>query len=253
MGIGKVIQAGDFRLSPHLSSREIAALLTHGATDVWITFPEGVRIEEMAQIIEAKLKTASNDQYNFDKDEFLKFAQEGYMFPDTYLIPKDATAQNIAARLRQTFDEKVDSKIFQKASHNLPEKEVVILASLIEREAKTNQEKPIIAGILQNRLNARLALQVDATVQYAKGYDTAKNTWWSQVSQEDYQAVKSPYNTYQIAGLPPQPLANPGLESIRAAASPAQTEYFYYLHDREGKIHYAKTIEEHNKNVREYL
>lgn len=253
-GIGKTIQAGDFRLSPNQSSREIAKELTHGAIDVWITFPEGTRVEEMADIIDNKLKSQENDKYQFDKKEFISKAQEGHMFPDTYLIAKDATAKDIAERLQTTFDEKVDRKTLLKGlKNNLTEEKVIILASLIEREAKSNEERPIIAGIILNRLNAGIALQVDATVQYAKGYDTAKNSWWPAVTQYEYSSVKSLYNTYLHVGLPPGPIANPGLESIRAAASPVDTEYMYYLHDTSGKIHYAKTIEEHQQNIQKYL
>lgn len=251
MGIGKSIQAGDFRLSPHLSARDIATELTHGAIDVWITFPEGTRVEEMAEIIEAKLKTPENDKFQFDKKEFIELAREGYMFPDTYLIPKDTTAQLVADRMQQTFSQKVDQNLL--VSKKLTADEIIALASIIEREAKTNEERPTIAGILLNRLNAGIALQVDATVQYAKGYDAATDSWWPQVAPQDYQRVKSPFNTYLHPGLPPGPIANPGIESIRAATNPADTSYLYYLHDSEGKIHYAKNIEEHNANIRKYL
>ena len=98
-----------------------------------------------------------------------------------------------------------------------------------------------------------MPLQVDATVQYAKGYGTAQNTWWPTVTVADYQSVKSAYNTYLFVGLPPSPIANPGLASIKAAANPAQTSSFYYMHDREGKIHYAETADEHQRNIDEYL
>jgi len=254
MGIGKNIQAGDFRLSSSLSSREIATLLTHGAIDVWVTIPEGMRVEEQAQKIEQVLKFGSNDKYQFDKSKYIKTAEEGYMFPDTYLIPKDATAHDVAAKLKNTFDQKVPIAVLDKGTEiNLTPKEVVILASLVEREAKNNEERQLIAGVLVNRLKAGIALQVDATVQYAKGYDSAKNTWWPFINSSDYQTVQSPYNTYLFAGLPPLPIASPGLESIRAAANPAQTEYFYYLHDSDGNIHFAKTIEEHNQNIQKFL
>ncbi|MBI3282676.1 endolytic transglycosylase MltG [Candidatus Curtissbacteria bacterium] len=254
MGIGKNIQAGDFRLAPNMPARDLAGELTHGAIDIWITFPEGLRVEEIAEIVQNSLRTAENEKYAFDKKEFIKIAEEGYMFPDTYLIAKDATAADIATRLRTTFDEKVDEKLLTSGSkNNLTSQDLVILASLIEREAKTNQERPVIAGILVNRLNAGIALQVDATVQYAKGYDSAKNSWWPAVSPADYDSVDSLYNTYLHPGLPPTPIANPGLESIRAAAEPADTDYLYYLHDSDGKIHYAETIEEHNKNIKDFL
>ena len=253
-GISKTIQAGDFRLSSKMSAKEIAKELTHGAIDVWITFPEGTRVEEMADIIDKKLNTSENEKYQFDKKEFIKNATEGQMFPDTYLIAKDATAGAIAKRLETTFSEKVDRKILLKGAKNdLTEDQVITLASLLEREARSNEERPIIAGIILNRINQGIPLQVDATVQYAKGYDSANNTWWSQVTQDNYTQVKSPYNTYLHVGLPPKPISNPGLDSIRAAAEPSDTPYMFYLHDTEGKIHYAKTSEEHAKNIQEFL
>lgn len=254
MGIGQKIQAGDFRLSPNMSSHEIAEELTHGAIDVWVTIPEGLRIEEQAERIEEKLKFGNSEKFQFDKKEYIKLAEEGHMYPDTYLIAKDATAADVVQRLKLTFDEKVDKSLLEAGrANNLTGDEVITLASLIEREAKTNEERPVIAGILINRLNSGIALQVDATVQYAKGYDTASDSWWPQVTQEDYKKVKSLFNTYLRSGLPPAPIASPGLESMRAAADPADTDYFYYLHDPEGKVHYAKTADEHNKNINDYL
>lgn len=254
MGIGTNIQAGDFKITPNLTSREIAQLLTHGAIDIWVTFPEGTRLEEQAKILESKLQSGGNEGYVFDAREYLKLGKEGYMFPDTYLIPKDADAQFVAARLQDTFTQKVDDKIlFGGAKNNLTRDQVVILASLIEREAITDEEKPIIAGILINRLKDGIALQVDATIQYAKGQDLAKKTWWAPVTQEEYVSVKSPFNTYLHTGFPPTAIASPGLEAIRAAAEPAETEYYFYLHDSKGKIHYAKTAADHAKNIQEFL
>lgn len=254
MGIAKNIQAGDFRLSPNMSSREIAQLLTHGAIDVWVTLTEGLRIEEQAQIIENNLNFGENESFAFDKAEYIRVAKEGYMFPETYLIPKDATAADVAARLEETFVTKVDDELLTQGKKNgLSGDEVIILASLIEREAKGDEERLIIAGILINRLKIGMALQVDATVQYAKGYQPSQNTWWPTVTQEDYSQVKSPYNTYLAPGLPPGPIASPGLESVKAAANPAQTGFFYYMHDSEGKVHYAKTADEHQRNIEEYL
>lgn len=253
MGISRNLQAGDFRLSPNMSSREVAEELTHGAIDIWITLPEGLRKEEQAQRIEEKLKIKQNDTYRFDKKEYIQKAEEGYMFPDTYLIPKDATASDIASRLRQTFNQKAGAILEKGQDNNLSPVEVLTLASLIEREAKTQEERPIIAGIIMNRLNIGMKLDIDATVRYSKGFDAASGSWWSAITQEDYKSVKSPFNTYLNAGLPPAPICSPGLESIQAAASPAKTDYLYYLHDSEGKIHFAKTVEEHNQNINKYL
>ncbi len=253
MGIGKSIQAGDFKISPSLGAHDIAQELTHGAIDVWITLPEGLRIEEQAERIEQKLKFGESTNYNFDKKEYLKMAREGYMFPDTYLIPKDATARQVADRLTQTFDQKVRSTILDKSKSKLTADQIVTLASLIEKEAKTSEEKTTIAGIIMNRLSAKMALQIDAAVAYAKGYNSDKKTWWDFVTTDDYKDVKSPYNTYLNTGLPPGPIDSPGIDSIKAALNPADTEYLYYLHDAQGKIHYAKTAEEHNKNIQDFL
>lgn len=254
MGISKSMQAGDFKLTPSMTSKEIAQELTHGAIDVWVTLPEGLRIEEQAEIIAAKLQFGQDSNYHFDKKEFVKIASEGYMFPDTYLIPKDTTTQEVTSKLKQTFVEKVSTDILNKgADNNLTPKEVIILASIIERESKGDREKATIAGILLNRIKIGMALQVDSTVQYAKGYSSAGSTWWPQVSTDDYHSVKSPYNTYLAPGLPPGPIANPGLESIKAAAFPQETPYLYYLHDSKGVIHYAKTAQEHNQNIQNFL
>jgi len=253
LGVGKSIQAGDFKLSADMSSKNIALELTHGAIDIWITLPEGLRIEEQANIIEAKLKFGGNAIYNFDKKEYIKLAEEGYMFPDTYLIPKDATAEFVASQLRQTFKDKVEDSIIAKSKTDLSTEDIVIIASLLEREAKTAQEKPTIAGIINNRIDDGMPLQIDATVQYAKGYDSSENTWWPQITVDDYKSVKSQYNTYLNQGLPPAPISNPGIDSIRAALEAEKTDYLYYLHDAEGKIHYGTTVEEHNQNIQNYL
>lgn len=253
MGIGMSIQAGDFRINPAMSSREIALELTHGAIDIWITLPEGLRIEEQAEIIEEKLKFGGNENYNFDKKAYIKAAKEGYMFPDTYLVPKDATAKIIVNQLEYTFKTKVGESIIAKAETDLTIDEIITIASLIEREAKTAEEKPIIAGIINNRLRDGMALQIDATIQYAKGYDSSENTWWPQITIDDYRLVKSPYNTYINQGIPPSPISNPGIDSIRAVLEPEKTKYYYYLHDSEGKIHYAETNAQHEQNKRNYL
>ncbi len=252
IGIEKSIQAGDFKISPSESSKQIAQDLTHGAIDIWVTLPEGLRLEEQAAKIEEKLKFGQNANYMFDKKEYIKTASEGYMFPDTYLIPKDATAKFVADQLKNTFDEKVGDML-KNSKSKMSVDDIVILASLLEKEAKTSQEKPTIAGIITNRLNIGMALQVDAAVAYAKGYDTAQNTWWPQITTDDYKSVKSPYNTYLSPGLPPGPINSPGIDSIKAALSPEDTDYMYYLHDAKGQIHYAKTAQEHNQNIKNFL
>jgi UPF0755 protein len=135
--------------------------------------------------------------------------------------------------------------------------QAVVLASLLERETKTDAERPIVAGILMNRLDSDWPLQIDAAVQYAVAsenckFKTENCTWWPILTLEDL-SVKSAYNTYKNQGLPPNPIANPGLSSLKAAFNPKENDYWYYIHDNQGQIHYARTLVEHNSNIAKYL
>jgi UPF0755 protein len=129
----------------------------------------------------------------------------------------------------------------------------MVLASLVEREGRTAKDRPVIAGILLRRLKADWPLQVDATLQYALGYQASDKTWWKKELTDDDKKINSPYNTYMNTGLPPQPICNPGMESIQAAIYPTSSEYWYYIHDPTGAVHYARTIAEHEANVAKYL
>jgi UPF0755 protein len=125
------------------------------------------------------------------------------------------------------------------------------LASIIQREAAGKDDMPLIAGIMWNRLNSDMNLEIDATVQYARGKtDTG---WWAPVTADDIRNIDSPYNTYKNKGLPPYPIGNPGLDAIEATLHPAETECLYYIHDNNRQIHCAKTLEEHQANIDEYL
>jgi len=244
LALDKEIQAGDFRLSPSMSASEIAENLTHGTLDIWITVPEGKRSAEIAQILKEKIPTYESTWAS------TLASQEGYLFPDTYLIPKDADIGMVVNQMRGNFDVKYAT--LDVSNSDLTQREIVVLASLIEREAITNAEKPIIAGILLNRLNAGMVLQVDSTIQYAKGQNKSNNKWWEPVMLEEYKSVRSDYNTYLFTGLPPGPISNPGLEALKAAVNPADTDYLYYLHDKDRKIRYAKTLKEHNANIEKF-
>lgn len=242
LGLDKKIEAGDFRLNALMTAEEIAQNLTHGTLDIWVTIPEGKRATEIGEILKERMGT-----YDQSWENILP-PHEGYLFPDTYLIAKDADIEMIVAQMRGNFDQKYATL----NAGNKSKEKIVILASLIEREAITDEEKPIIAGILTNRLNVGMALQVDATIQYAKGKNTLNKKWWEPVMIEEYKSVISTYNTYLQPGLPPGPISNPGIEALKAAANPANTDYLYYLHDENGKIRYAKTLSEHNNNVGKY-
>lgn len=131
--------------------------------------------------------------------------------------------------------------------------QVIILASIVEREGRSAEDRPIIAGILLKRLKADWPLQTDATLQYALGYQAREKSWWKKSLTLEDKNVRSAYNTYLNPGLPPGPISNPGIESIKAVIYPKESEYWYYLHDPAGSVHYATTIEEHNANVAQYL
>lgn len=240
------IQAGDFRLKRSMTAQEVLKELQHGAIDVWVTILEGWRVEEIAERLSKDLRISPQ--------EFLAVAKEGYMFPDTYLLPKDASASAIVAILQKNFDRRVPESLREKSSRiGLSFEEVVILASLVEREGRGKEDKRMIAGILLNRLREGMKLDVDATLQYIIGYDATERTWWKKGLTNDHKKIDSPYNTYMYKGLPPGPICNPGLSSIEAVLDPIPSDYFFYLHDKQGTPHYAKTLDEHERNIARYL
>lgn len=256
-GKSKKIQSGEYKLSPSYTLQKIVTQLTSGPLELWVTVPEGLRREEIVERFIKGLEKDGTDASTF-RTEFMKESQgeEGYLFPDTYLFPRDATAAQVVAKMTSTFDTKIADYQDKISSSDLNLKQIVILASIVERESKANSERPEVAGVLLNRLNIGMGLQADATVQYAVASRDCKVgndcTWWPTVTRADLE-IASPYNTYKYRGLPPAPIANPGLSSLRAAIMPSQNDYLYYLHDADGNIHFAKTLDEHNANVRKYL
>jgi UPF0755 protein len=245
-GIDKKIQAGDFRLSTAMNVYEIADSLTRGTLDVWVTVIEGLRKEEIAQVISQNL--------GIPEVEFSKYGKEGYLFPDTYLIPREATAESVVQILESNFENKFDSILQQKArSKGLSSVETVIIASLVEREARLDEDRPLVTSVILNRLKAGMKLDIDATVQYALGYQSGERTWWKKDLTFEDLKIDSPYNTYANPGLPPAPISNPGLAAIEAVVNAPETDYLYYVSDKSGKLHFATTLEEHNENVRKYL
>ncbi|MFH0863971.1 MAG: endolytic transglycosylase MltG [Candidatus Gottesmanbacteria bacterium] len=240
------LQAGDYRLSPSMDVTALAQVLTKGMNDIWITILEGWRDEEIALKFAADLSIPEN--------QFLKYAQEGRMFPDTYLIPKESTAGAVVQILKENFNNKFTSELQKEATKTgLTVNQVLILASIVEKEASGEKDRSVIAGILLKRLKKDWPLQVDATVQYALGYQPEERSWWKKAITNFDKKIKSPYNTYENTGLPPGPICNPGLASIGAAVSPQDSVYWFYLHDPEGNVHYAKTMEEHEANIAKYL
>ncbi|MBI3485428.1 endolytic transglycosylase MltG [Candidatus Daviesbacteria bacterium] len=240
------IQAGDFKLSASMSTPEIIKVLKSGSVDRWVTLIEGWRVEEMA----AKL----NDELGIKSEDFLKEAKEGYMFPDTYLFNPQASAAIVASIMEDNFNQKYSADLKNQIGKlGLTPDQGIILASIVEREARSDGVRTKVASILLKRLKIGMGLDADATVQYALGYQSQEKNWWKRnLTEEDLQ-TKSPYNTYLHSGLPPGPICNPSLSSIKAVANAdPTTDYLYYYHDSKGNSYYAKTLEEHNKNVAEH-
>lgn len=242
------IQAGSFKLSSSMNTSEIANALTTGTEDAWVTIQEGWRKEEIAESM-----TRQGFEF-FDEEEFLALAanDEGRLFPDTYLVPQQITAQQYYSLLTNTFDKKISDLEDDIAKSGKSLDEIITMASVVEREGKGYENLRYVAGILWNRIEIGMALQVDATLQYAKGYSNIYKTWWPEPTAQDKE-VDSLYNTYVHPGLPPGPISNPGLDAIRATITPITSDYLYYIHDKSGVGHYAKTYEGHLDNINNYL
>lgn len=247
LGYEKKIQAGEFRISPAMDAFTIASQLTKGTQDIWVTVIEGLRKEEIAEVIAQSLPIS--------EIQFVEQAKEGYLFPDTYLFPKNATIDAIIATMTKNYQLKITSEIKnQFAANKLTENETIILASLVEREAKLPDDKGKVASILLKRYRNDWPLQLDATIQYALGFQKFQKTWWKTTLSTQDLDLNSPFNTYKNKGLPPAPICNPGIDSIKAVAQANDSiPYWYYLSDKGGKMHYAVTLEEHNSNIEKYL
>lgn len=237
------IQPGGYYISKNMSVFDVAETLAFRPVQKWVTLPEGLRREEAADILQKELGWDSAQV-----QLFLDNSNEGYVFPETYLLDLDWTGKDIAERLSGQFNK--EFKLLAEGYDNrlLPE-EAVILASLVQREARGAEEMPLVAGIISNRLEIGMKLDIDAALQYQIG---SSGNWWPEVLKEN-KSIESPYNTYSNKGLPPTPICNPGAEALKAALFPGASQYFYYLHDAEGKIHCAKNYEDHLRNIEKYL
>lgn len=243
-GLDKKIQAGDFRLNSSMNAYEIANALTHGTLDIWVTIPEGQRANEIADILKEKMP-------NYDESWRASLTEnEGYLFPDTYLVPRGADIDTIINLLRSTFESKYSQ--IGNPKTDLTKEELVTVASMVEREARHDKDRPLVASVILNRLGIGMKLDIDATIQYALGYQNDQKRWWKKSLTINDLDLNSPYNTYKVNGLPPTPISNPGLESLMAVANPANTEYLYYMTDAKGINHYATTLEGHQQNIKTY-
>lgn len=238
------IYAGEYYFEKPTGAFEIARRIARGdlgITPVTVRIPEGAPAEKVAALLEAKLD-------NFDTDRFIALAKdsEGYLFPDTYYFLPKATPEEVIGVMKQAFITKVSAIAPEIEDFGVPLNDVVTMASLLEREAHDLETKQKIAGVLWNRLDIGMPLQIDAVFLYLIGKGSASLTL-------DDLSIDSPYNTYRYAGLPPTPISNPGLDSIRAAVTPVQSDYLYYLADKNGVTHFSRTFEEHKQKKTLFL
>jgi UPF0755 protein len=262
-GLDAGIEAGEFTLRQTMTIPEIAEALQQGIRpEQAITILEGLRLEQVAAAVEQQagipqaefLALATSGwrsaglSYTFLADLPPEATLEGLLLPETYRLPENPTAGDVLNRMLETFDARVTSEMrAAAASQGLNVYQMVTLASIVEREAMLDAERPLIAGVYYNRLNDGWYFGADPTVQYALG---TPDNWWPVLSLDDL-ALDSPYNTYKYLGLPPGPICSPGLASIQATAYPASTEYYFFLADctrNDGSHLFARTAEEHNAN-----
>jgi len=240
------IQAGYYRLSSGVSSQEIITKFAKGEVDAYsVTIPEGYRALQIAKLFQEKI--------SLDPNKFIAAAigTEGTLFPDTYVFPSNTEPAKIVKTMQDNFDKKTNElKLTQ---------DQLILASIVEREALSDDERPKIAAVYKNRADKNMLLQADPTVRYAldtQQYTKTKSVdfeFWQGLSRADIQDQSSVFNTYKNRGLPPAPICNPGLKSIGAAINvEANFDYLFFFHDKDKKIHFSKTYDEHLKAIQEF-
>lgn len=259
-GLDTSIQAGEYKLSAAMSAIDIAREIQDAsATEVTFTVLAGWRMEEIAASLPTSGLAITPDEFLAaartprDDFDFLNGANtvEGFLSPDTYIFSRNTSVNELMDELLRNFSLRLTSELTHGfEQQGLTVYEAVIIASIVEREAVQDEEKPLIASVYLNRLNIGMKLDADPTVQYALGYDLAKATWWTNPLSLDDLQFDSPFNTYIYVGLPPAPISNPDLDSLRAVAFPAETPYYFFRAkcDGSGYHSFAETFEEHVAN-----
>jgi UPF0755 protein len=238
------IVAGRYAFSGSQSAHVVADRLSSGdfGTDSQsVTFPEGTTVQEMSVILTQRIE-------GFDGASFVEIGTpyEGYLFPDTYFFHTDVTPEEVIEIMKNNFLSKIESMEISPRVSEHSFQELVVMASILEEEARTEDARRIISGILWSRIEQEIPLQVDAAFLYIDELE-GRNTY--SLTREDLQIV-SPYNTYTNTGFPPTAITNPGLESLEAAANPIYSDYLFYLSDTQGNMYYALNFEEHVENRR---
>jgi UPF0755 protein len=256
-GRDRLLQAGEYRFTESASALDVIDVLARGQVHLrTVTFPEGLTRWEMAEVFGrsefgvAEEFLAASERADLVEDLDPDATDlEGYLFPETYALPRGATADDLVeamlAQFRRTFD---DALLAQAAEQEMTVRQVVTLASLIQRETGRDDERPIVSAVYTNRLDRRMPLQCDPTVIYALQID---GLYDGNLTRDNLR-YDSPYNTYVYPGLPPGPIAAPGAADLRAALAPADVSYVYFVSRNDGSHVFADTLREHNRNVREY-
>lgn len=253
--------AGEHKLDVNMNIVEITRVLTTAISvnkEKKITIIEGWTAQEIGEYLEQQnlvkkqefLESIKLSDWQDDYDFLAGVTRsniEGFLFPDTYRVFTDASAEDIIKKMLGNFDQKLTSQMRQDiASQGKNLYEVIIMASIIEREAQTAEDMKKVSGVFWKRINAGMGLQSDATINYITGKRALRPTFAD-------LAIDSPYNTYKYRGLTPGPIANPGINAIKAAIYPDDNPYYYFLMDPQGKTHYAETYEGHQRNIANYL
>lgn len=257
-GAGRRLQAGEYRFDRPMSASAVVDKIARG--DVYlraITFREGLTIRQTAALYEERgfgpaadfIKAAGNAEAIQSLDPDARDL-EGYLFPDTYTLPRRATAEQLVSRMVAGFQKVLTPELQQQAgARGLSIRELVTLASIVEKETGRAEERPLVAAVYANRLKIGMGLQCDPTVIYALEKAGRFN---GNLTRDDLHNYDSPYNTYRYQGLPPGPIAAPGRASLEAAANPANAPYLYFVSRNDGSHAFAATLDEHNRNVFEF-
>lgn len=272
-GIDQRLAVGNFEIARNMTAIEIADRLQQSRyEEILVTIPEGMRAEEVAELLDVKgvmdgqaflslVRGGSASAQTLGDYSWLPASLtslEGYLFPDTYRLPVPAAPADLLQRMLDNFEQRVTDEMLAPArAAGRSVEQVVIMASIVEREAPLADERPLVASVYWNRVSGACSaetggayLQADPTVQYAAG--RAGEWWWKPPSVEAYQTVQSPYNTYLRPGLPPTAIASPGLSAVEAASSPADTGYCFFVASGEGAHVFAATLAEHQANIARY-
>ncbi len=250
-GLANKLQAGDYVIQKNLTFAEITEILQSAKSEeIRVTIPEGSTIKQIDEILTKKSLIEKGDFEqctSFCDFGFSASNLEGFIFPSTYFVnPNNFSSKKFIQRLYREFEKQIEPLRKDILESGRTTNEIIIVASMIEREANSDEEMAMISDVIWKRLDSQMYLGIDATTRYEL------NDWKRPLLTADFQS-DSPYNTRRKIGLPPTAISNPGLRAIKAAIHPQKTEYWYYLHDRKGQVHFSKDLEEHNRYKAQYL